>query len=128
MELHCTLHTSMNPPLSFTYTYSRNRSRGFLEMVGHVVIGVRLSSMNANNLSSHTRRSGLSSISYNLLRLSVFYNLEQTNVQHHQTLHVHQENNDKTLATHAPHVHHAFPDVIFIQSTILNILYIHKHI
>lgn len=74
MELHCTLHTSMNPPLSLTYTYNRKRSRGFLEMVGQVVIGVRRSSINANSLSNQTRRSGLSSISYNFPKLSVFYN------------------------------------------------------
>lgn len=77
MELHCTLHTSMNPPLSFTYIYSRNRSRGFLEIVGHVVMGVRRSSMNASNLSNQIRLSGLSSISYNFPRLSVFCKTQQ---------------------------------------------------
>lgn len=41
-------------------------------MVGHAVIGVRLSSMNALSLSSQMRRSGLSSISYSLHRLSDF--------------------------------------------------------
>lgn len=42
-------------------------------MVGHVVIGDRRSSMNDSNLSSQTLRSGLSSISYSLLKLSVFF-------------------------------------------------------
>lgn len=42
-------------------------------MVGHAVIGVRRSSMNASSLSSQPRRSGFSSMSYNLHRLSDFF-------------------------------------------------------
>lgn len=42
-------------------------------MVGHVVIGVLLSSMKASSLSSQPLRSGLSSISYSLPKLSVFW-------------------------------------------------------
>lgn len=72
MELHCTLHTSMKPPLSFTQRYKRNKSRGFLEMVGQLVIGDLFSSMKVTSLSNHVLRSIESSISYNFAKLSGF--------------------------------------------------------
>lgn len=68
-----TLHTSTKPPLSLTRMYSLNKSNGCFDIVGHAVIGVLRSSMNPNNLSNQPRRSGLSSISYNLHKLSDFF-------------------------------------------------------
>lgn len=108
MELHCTLHTSMNPPLSFTYMYNRNKSRGFLEIVGHVVIGVRLSSMKAKSLSNQARRSGLSSISYSLPKLSVF-----CNIQIHNAL---------QLTTYAKRTYGIHP----LQPTAINIYFVQR--
>lgn len=72
MELHGTLHTSMKPPLSLTYKYNLKRSRGFLDIVGHAVIGEPLSSINESSLSSQCLLSGESSISYSFPRLSGF--------------------------------------------------------
>lgn len=66
------LVTSRKPPRSCTNTYSLYRSSGVLEMVGQAVIGVRRSSMKASSLSSQGLRSGLSSMSYSLFRLSDF--------------------------------------------------------
>lgn len=66
------LVTSRKPPRSCTRTYSLYRSSGVLEMVGQAVIGVRRSSMKASSLSSQGLRSGLSSMSYSLFRLSDF--------------------------------------------------------
>lgn len=68
-----TLHTSTNPPRSLTNTYNLYRSSGCLLIVGHAVIGVRRSSINASSLSSQPRRSGFSSMSYSLHRLSDFF-------------------------------------------------------
>lgn len=42
-------------------------------MVGHAVIGVRRSSIKPSNLSNQPRRSGLSSMSYSLHKLSDFF-------------------------------------------------------
>lgn len=64
------LVTSRKPPRSCTRMYSLYKSSGVFEMVGQAVIGVRRSSMKASSLSSHGRRSGLSSMSYNLFKLS----------------------------------------------------------
>lgn len=69
------LVTSTNPPRSCTYTYSLYRSNGVFEIVGQAVIGDLRSSMYASSLSRNTRRSGLSSISYSLFRLSDFCGL-----------------------------------------------------
>lgn len=72
-----TLHTSRKPPRSCTNTYSLYRSSGVLEMVGQAVIGVRRSSIKASSLSSQGLRSGLSSMSYSLFRLSDFCGRER---------------------------------------------------
>lgn len=67
-----TLQTSTKPPRSLTNVYKRYKSNGCLDIVGHAVIGVRASSIKLSNLSKNGRRSGLSSISYNLHKLSDF--------------------------------------------------------
>lgn len=66
------LVTSRKPPRSCVRMYNLYKSRGVFEIVGHAVIGVRRSSMKASNLSSQGLRSGLSSMSYNLFKLSDF--------------------------------------------------------
>lgn len=66
------LVTSRKPPRSCTRTYNLYRSRGVFEIVGQAAIGVRRSSMKASSLSSQGLRSGLSSMSYNLFKLSDF--------------------------------------------------------
>lgn len=68
-----TLHTSTKPPRSFTNRYNLYKSNGCFDIVGQAAIGVRRSSMKLNNLSSQPRRSGLSSMSYNLHKLSDFF-------------------------------------------------------
>lgn len=68
-----TLQTSTKPPRSFTKRYNLYKSNGCFDIVGQAAIGVRRSSMKLNNLSSQPRRSGLSSMSYNLHRLSDFF-------------------------------------------------------
>lgn len=68
-----TLHTSTNPPRSLTNIYNLYKSNGCLDMVGHADIGVRRSSIKPSSLSNQPRRSGFSSISYNLHKLSDFF-------------------------------------------------------
>lgn len=68
-----TLHTSTNPPRSLTNIYNLYKSNGCLDMVGHADIGVRRSSIKPSSLSNQPRRSGFSSISYSLHKLSDFF-------------------------------------------------------
>ena len=75
--------TSTKPPRSRTNKYSRNKSSGFFDMVGHAEIGLPFSSMKRSNWSRNFFRSGLSSKSYRRAKASpallVFYNSNMKN-------------------------------------------------